>query len=341
MAVQAIHSCFYRVCHAAMLDNFSRTVAAMYEVAELAPVEACAGRILQSINNLIPHDGALLGFGSFDLAENLVGKFLTESACCSNCDPHLLKDYAMSSEGGWIKQAFCDDLRRPITFCGGKPFQCSGLADLLVPAGKYGRWILLLFGTSKRPGMSAMWIVLYRFADPSFTRLSARYLHALWPHIQRSMEVNRKTLLRRESLAAATHGFAVVSPHYRVEVSESSFDILMRMEWPAWTGVILPKCTWSRLGNGIEYAGSRIRLGVTSHGVCSLCHVAMQSRAGTLTKAERIVATAYGAGQSNKEIARDLNLSVSTIRTHVAHVFEKLEVHKRADLARCLGDRSY
>ena len=35
------------------------------------------------------------------------------------------------------------------------------------------------------------------------------------------------------------------------------------------------------------------------------------------------------SGQSNKELARSLGISPNTIKTHVARVFEKLEVQKR------------
>jgi ATP/maltotriose-dependent transcriptional regulator MalT len=35
------------------------------------------------------------------------------------------------------------------------------------------------------------------------------------------------------------------------------------------------------------------------------------------------------SGQSNKEMARGLKISPNTVKTHVASVYEKLEVQKR------------
>ena len=35
------------------------------------------------------------------------------------------------------------------------------------------------------------------------------------------------------------------------------------------------------------------------------------------------------AGQSNKEIARSLGVSPNTVKTHILHLFEKLEVQRR------------
>lgn len=37
------------------------------------------------------------------------------------------------------------------------------------------------------------------------------------------------------------------------------------------------------------------------------------------------------AGQSNKEIARDLEVSPNTVKTHVANLFEKLEARRRTE----------
>ena len=44
------------------------------------------------------------------------------------------------------------------------------------------------------------------------------------------------------------------------------------------------------------------------------------------------------AGQSNKEIARTLGLSPNTAKTHVAHLFAKLEVARRTQAVRLARD---
>ncbi len=48
-----------------------------------------------------------------------------------------------------------------------------------------------------------------------------------------------------------------------------------------------------------------------------------------LTGQEVRVLETLAAGQSNKEIARTLGLSPNTVKTHVAHLFAKLEVSRR------------
>ena len=48
-----------------------------------------------------------------------------------------------------------------------------------------------------------------------------------------------------------------------------------------------------------------------------------------LTGQEMRVLERLAAGQSNKEIARSLGVSPNTVKTHVANLFDKLEVQRR------------
>ncbi len=56
-----------------------------------------------------------------------------------------------------------------------------------------------------------------------------------------------------------------------------------------------------------------------------------------LTRRERDVAQLVGQGYSNKEIARDLCLSLGTVKHHVHHVLEKLQLNRRAQVPVRLG----
>ena len=60
----------------------------------------------------------------------------------------------------------------------------------------------------------------------------------------------------------------------------------------------------------------------------------------SLSNREQEVAAAYAAGQSYKEIARDLGLSPTTVRSHLRTVYSKLGVTSKIDLARFLNEAS-
>jgi DNA-binding NarL/FixJ family response regulator len=53
-----------------------------------------------------------------------------------------------------------------------------------------------------------------------------------------------------------------------------------------------------------------------------------------LTRREGEVLQLIGRGLTNKEIARDLNLSLATVKHHVHHVLEKLQLTRRAQAMR-------
>ncbi|MDQ3740481.1 MAG: helix-turn-helix transcriptional regulator, partial [Actinomycetota bacterium] len=57
----------------------------------------------------------------------------------------------------------------------------------------------------------------------------------------------------------------------------------------------------------------------------------------SLTPSERRVADLAAEGQSNREIAQTLFLTVKTVETHLSNVYRKLDVRSRKELAPVLG----
>jgi len=54
---------------------------------------------------------------------------------------------------------------------------------------------------------------------------------------------------------------------------------------------------------------------------------------GPLTRRERSVAEALGKGQSNKQIAYDLNMSENTVKVHIHKIMKKLGARNRTEVA--------
>ena len=63
-----------------------------------------------------------------------------------------------------------------------------------------------------------------------------------------------------------------------------------------------------------------------------------QARIAGLTEREREVALAVGRGLSNAEIARELYLSVPTVKAHVSRLFEKVDATNRVQIAIVVHD---
>jgi DNA-binding NarL/FixJ family response regulator len=60
-----------------------------------------------------------------------------------------------------------------------------------------------------------------------------------------------------------------------------------------------------------------------------------------LTRREEDVLRLLGTGLSNKEIARELNLSVATVKHHVHHILEKLNLPGRTQVMRKMRDQPW
>jgi DNA-binding CsgD family transcriptional regulator len=59
--------------------------------------------------------------------------------------------------------------------------------------------------------------------------------------------------------------------------------------------------------------------------------------ASVLTEAERRVAELVSLGRTNREVAKTLWITVSTVEQHLTRVYRKLNINGRGDLLTCLG----
>lgn len=57
------------------------------------------------------------------------------------------------------------------------------------------------------------------------------------------------------------------------------------------------------------------------------------TKVASLTARELEVAVAIGQGASNAEISRDLFMSLATVKAHISHIFDKLGVNNRVQVA--------
>jgi DNA-binding NarL/FixJ family response regulator len=68
--------------------------------------------------------------------------------------------------------------------------------------------------------------------------------------------------------------------------------------------------------------------------LCALRRPTVRPAAASLTAREREVAGLLALGRSNKEVARALVLSETTVRTHVSNILRKLQLSNRTEVAR-------
>jgi DNA-binding CsgD family transcriptional regulator len=86
---------------------------------------------------------------------------------------------------------------------------------------------------------------------------------------------------------------------------------------------------------GFEVIGAA---GWAARARAELGHIGGRSRAEGLTAAERRVAVLAAQGRTNREVAAALFIGERTVASHLTHVYAKLGVRSRTELARRLGD---
>jgi two-component system, NarL family, nitrate/nitrite response regulator NarL len=80
-------------------------------------------------------------------------------------------------------------------------------------------------------------------------------------------------------------------------------------------------------------AGRRLSIRAFPPGDAATATDSSEKALAVLTKRERQIAKLVSAGQPNKVIGRQLNLTAGTIRAHLRNIFRKLEINNRATLA--------
>jgi DNA-binding CsgD family transcriptional regulator len=74
------------------------------------------------------------------------------------------------------------------------------------------------------------------------------------------------------------------------------------------------------------------------HHSIELLDIRIRSALDALTPRERIVAAAFGEGQSYKEIAGQLGLSPATVRHYLREIYAKTHVSNKAELVHLLSN---
>jgi FixJ family two-component response regulator len=85
----------------------------------------------------------------------------------------------------------------------------------------------------------------------------------------------------------------------------------------------------------LEAVGRAVRQSI-KHSLDRQQVAAARARLSSLTSREREVAACLAAGDSNKTIARKLDISDKTVQVHRQHAMEKLQVHSTAEIARLI-----
>jgi DNA-binding CsgD family transcriptional regulator len=124
-----------------------------------------------------------------------------------------------------------------------------------------------------------------------------------------------------------------------LHASLPEFTALLTSEWGRQAGQFLPAHVTRALWQQGHYHNHRISLNAERF------HNRLLVRAGivpriNLSAREKEIAWAYAGGNSHKEVAKMLGISPTTVRTHLARVYQKLSLSDKGALAIWLKENS-
>ena len=114
-------------------------------------------------------------------------------------------------------------------------------------------------------------------------------------------------------------------------------EILLRRQ-----GQVVAGFSLLRLGGMSGFAAEELRLLHSMHGLLDMAldstlrSAPLATDCIALTGREREVAMLLSAGACNKTIARELDMGLATVKTHLLHLFRKFDVRSRTALAHAL-----
>lgn len=138
-------------------------------------------------------------------------------------------------------------------------------------------------------------------------------------------------------LHASQTSAAFIDRQGLVHASMQDLRALFANEWNAQAGSRLPEAVTLALWHTGCYRGRNLSLHANPVGKRLLVRAVMTPRA-TLSPREHEIASLYSQGNSYKVVAQILGVSPTTVRTHLARVYQKLGISDKGALANWLVD---
>ena len=129
---------------------------------------------------------------------------------------------------------------------------------------------------------------------------------------------------------------AAVNPYEQARTRLCLGQLLRRRGKRAEARIALAPALDAFEGLGADAWAERVRAELTAAGVAVHRRAVPSSR--DLTPQERTVARLVATGITNREIAERLFVTTNTVETHLRHIFQKLEVSSRTQLAIAFRD---
>jgi DNA-binding CsgD family transcriptional regulator len=321
--------------------TFSNVLNELYGLGAHTTPDKLPVEMLHVIQPLLHFDGAVWGYGRLD--KTLQNGLAIEKVYLYNRDKNLPEEYAMVSadEPDPIFRTMLDNLPSPLICDRIAFYEERNMPKLCEYARAHGLRKLLMYGEPPRPGSNRMrWLALYRDSGQDFSEAEAELLCTLWPHLLQVSRINLQCSLDRIDEQRAALPMALIDSHGEINAADMAWNDLLKLEWPSFNGYRLQPAVIASLVNTGVYRGKRIEIsGSSKFGYMACMAKAIPSIKTILAPSELNVADSFAKGMTHTEIASHLKVSPHTVRNQLAHIYQKLGIHSKAELARVMASR--
>jgi len=180
-------------------------------------------------------------------------------------------------------------------------------------------------------------------SDRQFSEQDRKTKEFLAPHLFECCRNNRMMHMRRACMPfCESHIWAAIGDtNGCLHHVETGFIELMLQEWPDWTGSMVPAALKPCFETKQEfnYMGHEVAIHGKKAETLYLVQVREKLAVDRLTPRETCVAEFFGEGKSHKQIAKVLGVAPSTVKNHLAAIYQKLNIHNKAQLVTLLQER--
>ena len=316
------------------LQDFSQALFDLFHAAETTSPDDFPAALLDVLKRHLVFDGAVVGH-----AEPLCyGDFSIAVAHVHQREPSLLDEYRLVSAGDPVTKAFLGGLAQPLAVDTEQLYSAGQHAALLVYTRKHRLRHLLLCGYPPSLHQRGRWIVLYRSADHGFDAMTIDWFGAFCTQMDRALDLNRAKALGHLVPPSRRKGVALVDKEGRIDRADALFPVLLQSEFRNALPHRLPDGLLLAMKQGRPFEGRLIQAHfspVGSHQICELREAGPLSR---LSPREGEVARRFAQGCTNREIAAEMGVSISTVHSQLASVYRKLGVSDKATFSRVLAE---
>jgi len=170
----------------------------------------------------------------------------------------------------------------------------------------------------------------------AFSTAEKTFKQMLMPHLSQALRMNRELWTGR---AAAEHeAIALVDRDGCTLCTHGPFHEFAEQEWGRHLAQI-PARVMGTLKTGKRWRGEMFDARMSRFGSNYFVHLSTRHALAGLSPREREVAELFAAGNTNKQVARTLGTSPSTVRNQLVKIYEKLNISSKAALARLVSGR--